>query len=120
MENHSPAIQICQPAQELVENCPGVNGDEIGHGKSHRFAFIWVSSSVSAFSGDNPSKINSDNSVNLLPIERILLKENEPLRNELEEFISCIQTRKNPLTDHQEAVNVQKVMQIIEEKLQRN
>ncbi len=68
----------------------------------------------------NPSNINLDNSINILPIENIILKKNEPLRNELEEFISCIQTRKKPLTDHQEAVNVQYVMQIIEEKLQRN
>ena len=68
----------------------------------------------------NPSTINSDYSINLLPIEKIILTENEPLRNELEEFINCIQSRKKPLTDHLEAVNVQNVMQIIEEKLQRN
>ena len=68
----------------------------------------------------NPSTIESDNSINILPVEKIILKENEPLRNELKEFISCIQSRKKPLTDHLEAVNVQNVMQIIEEKLQRN
>lgn len=68
----------------------------------------------------NPSTINSDNSINMLPVEKIILKENEPLRNELEEFINCIQSRKKPLTDHQEAVTVQNVMQIIEEELQRN
>ena len=68
----------------------------------------------------NPSTIKSDNSINVLPVEKIILKENEPLRNELEEFISCIQSRKKPLTDHLEAVNVQNIMQIIEEKLQRN
>ena len=68
----------------------------------------------------NPSTINSDNSINLLPIEKISLTENEPLRNELEEFINCIQSRKKPLTDHLEAVNVQNVMQIIDEELQRN
>ncbi len=68
----------------------------------------------------NPSNINLDNSINILPIEKIILKENEPLRNELEEFIRCIQSRKKPLTDHQEAINVQNVMQIIEEKLQKN
>ena len=68
----------------------------------------------------NPSTIKSDNSIDILPVEKIILKENEPLRNELEEFISCIQSRKKPLTDHLEAVNVQNIMQIIEEKLQRN
>ena len=67
----------------------------------------------------NPSTINSDNSINISPIENIILKENEPLRNELEEFIICIQSRKIPLTDHREAVTVQNIMQKIEEKLQR-
>ena len=68
----------------------------------------------------NPSTIKSDNSINILPVEKIILKENEPLRNELKEFISCIQSRKKPLTDHLEAVNVQNIIQIVEEKLQRN
>ena len=67
----------------------------------------------------NPSTINSDNSINIAPIEKIIIKKNEPLRNELEEFISCIQSRKIPLTDHREAVTVQNIMQKIEEKLQR-
>ena len=67
----------------------------------------------------NPSTINSNNSIKRAPIENIILKENEPLRNELEEFVSCIQSRKIPLTDHMEAVNVQNIMQKIEEKLQR-
>jgi UDP-2-acetamido-3-amino-2,3-dideoxy-glucuronate N-acetyltransferase len=67
----------------------------------------------------NPSTINLDNSINIAPIENIILQENEPLRNELEEFISCIQSRKIPLTDHKEAFTVQNIMQTIEEKLQR-
>ena len=67
----------------------------------------------------NPSIINSDNSINVEPVEEIILEENEPLRNELEEFIRCIQSRKKPLTDHKEAVSVQNIMQIIEKKLQK-
>ena len=66
----------------------------------------------------DPSSINSDNSIDILPIEKIALRESEPLKNELKEFISCIQARKKPLTDHQEAVNVQNVMQMIEKELQ--
>ena len=65
----------------------------------------------------NPSIINSDNSIKVEPVEEIILEENEPLRSELEEFIRCIQSGKKPLTDHKEAVNVQNIMQIIEEKL---
>ena len=68
----------------------------------------------------NPSSINTDNSIKIIPVEKIILKENEPLRNELEEFIKCLHSRKNPLTDHNEAVNVQTVMQVIETKLKKN
>ena len=68
----------------------------------------------------DPSIINSDNSIKVAPVEYIILKKNEPLKNELEEFINCIYSRKNPLTDHIEAMNVQSVMQIIEEKLQKS
>ena len=67
----------------------------------------------------NSSIINSDNSIDVGHIEEIILEENEPLRNELVEFIRCIQSRKKPLTDHKEAVSVQNVMQIIEKKLQK-
>tara|TARA_B100001093_G_scaffold470697_1_gene492364 strand:- start:289 stop:1248 length:960 start_codon:yes stop_codon:yes gene_type:complete len=68
----------------------------------------------------NPSTINSDNSICIGPNKNIILQENEPLRNELEEFIICIQSRKSPLTDHTEAVTVQNIMQKIEEKLKKN
>ena len=105
-----------------------INCDWMCPYKEHRFSVIGSEGSLvfddtvewSKKLQYNPSTINSDNSINIQPVEKIILKENEPLRNELKEFISCIQSRKKPLTDHLEAVNVQSIMQIIEEKLQRN
>ena len=104
-----------------------INCDWMCPYKEHRFSIIGSKGSL-VFDDTqewskklyyNPSTINSNNSINIAPIENITLQENEPLRNELEEFVSCIQSRKIPLTDHREAVTVQNIMQKIEEKLQR-
>ena len=65
----------------------------------------------------NPSTINPDNSIKIAKTEKISVNENEPLKNELEEFINSIKSRKSPLTDHEEAINVQIVMEMIEKKL---
>ena len=65
----------------------------------------------------NPSIINQDNSIDFYPLEKIYVDENEPLKNELQKFIDSIQTRKNPLTDHKEALKVQTVMEMIDKKL---
>ena len=65
----------------------------------------------------NPSIINQDNSIDYCPLENIYVVENEPLKNELQEFINSIQTRKNPLTDHKEALNVQTILEMIDNKL---
>jgi UDP-2-acetamido-3-amino-2,3-dideoxy-glucuronate N-acetyltransferase len=67
----------------------------------------------------NPSYINTDNSITSIPLKKISVVPNEPLKSELEEFINCINSRQSPLTDHKEAINVQTVMEMIEEKLKR-
>ena len=67
--------------------------------------------------GYNPSFINHDNTITTIPLQKINVEPNEPLKTELEEFIKCINSRESPLTDHREAVNVQTVMEMIEEKL---
>ena len=67
--------------------------------------------------GYNPSFINHDNTITTIPLQKMNVEPNEPLKTELEEFIKCINSRKSPLTDHREAVNVQTVMEMIEEKL---
>ena len=67
--------------------------------------------------GYNPSFINHDNTITTIPLQKINVEPNEPLKTELEEFIKCVNSRESPLTDHREAVNVQTVMEMIEEKL---
>ena len=65
----------------------------------------------------NPSYINADNTITSISVKKISVVPNEPLKSELEEFINCINSRQSPLTDHKEAINVQTVMEMIEEKL---
>ena len=65
----------------------------------------------------NPSYINADNTITSIPVKKISVVPNEPLKSELKEFIKCIDSRQSPLTDHKEAINVQTVMEMIEEKL---
>jgi len=67
--------------------------------------------------GYNPSFINHDNTITTIPLQKMNVEPNEPLKTELEEFIKCINSKESPLTDHREAVNVQTVMEMIEEKL---
>ena len=45
------------------------------------------------------------------------LKEEQPLKKELENFLYCIKTNTQPLTNHEEALMVQKVMTMIDEDI---
>ena len=65
----------------------------------------------------NPSFVTSKNTIEHLPIEKIKIQANEPLKSELKEFINCIYSRKSPLTDHNEAMKVQTVMDMIDKKI---
>ena len=65
----------------------------------------------------NPSFVTTKNTIKTLPIEKIKIQENEPLKSELKEFINCIYARKSPLTDHKEAVKVQTVIDMIDKKI---
>ena len=68
----------------------------------------------------NPSFITCKNSIVASPIEKIKIQENEPLKAELVEFLDCLYSRKNPLTDQIEAVKVQTVMDMIDKKILEN
>ena len=102
-----------------------INCDWMCPYKEHRFSVIGTNGSLifddtREWSNKlifNPSIINQDNSIDFYPLEKINVDKNEPLKNELQEFISSIQNRKNPLTDHKEALNVQTVMEMIDKKL---
>ena len=102
-----------------------INSDWMSPYKEHKFSIIVTKGSLifddtKTWSEKllyNPSIVTSKNSIINAPIEKIEIQENEPLKSELKEFIDCIYSRKSPLTDHQEAVKVQTVMDMIDKKI---
>ena len=101
-----------------------INSDWMCPYKEHKFSIIGTKGSL-IFDDTknwsekllyNPSFVTSKNTIEFLPIEKIKVEENEPLKSELKEFIDCLYSRKSPLTDHQEAVKVQTVIDMIVKK----
>ena len=104
-----------------------LNNDWMCPYKEHRFSIIGTKGSL-IFDDTkewndklyfNPSTIKSDNTISFFPATRIIVKQNEPLKSELEEFIKAMHSRKNPITNHEEAINVQTVMEMIENNLEK-
>ena len=102
-----------------------INSDWMCPYKEHKFSVIGTKGSL-IFDDTkkwsekllyNPSFITSKNSIVPGPVEKIKIQENEPLKSELEEFLECLYSRKNPLTDQKEAVKVQTVMDMIDKKI---
>ncbi len=102
-----------------------INSDWMCPYKEHKFSVIGTKGSLifddtktwSEKLVYNPSFITSKNTIEPLPIEKIKIQANEPLKSELKEFINCIYSRKSPLTDHNEAMKVQTVMDMIDKKI---
>ena len=65
----------------------------------------------------NPSYLNKKNEVVYKPNISITIQEEEPLKKEMESFLNCIHHGDTPITDINEAINVQIVLEIIEKKL---
>ena len=105
-----------------------INSDWMCPYKEHKFSVVGTNGSLifddtkpwSEKLHYNPSFIKSDNSIENATVEKIRVKENEPLKCELEEFINCFYSRKSPFTDHTEAVKVQTVMDMIDKKILEN
>ena len=105
-----------------------INSDWMCPYKEHKFSVIGTKGSLifddtKTWSEKllyNPSFVTSKNEIETLPIEKIKIKENEPLKSELKEFIDCVLSRKRPLTDDKEAVKVQTVMDMIDKKILDN
>ncbi len=102
-----------------------INSDWMCPYKEHKFSIIGSKGSL-IFDDTknwsekllyNPSFITTKNTIKTLPIEKIEVQENEPLKSELKEFIDCVYSRKSPLTDHKEAVKVQTVIDMIDKKI---
>ena len=102
-----------------------INSDWMCPYKEHKFSVIGTKGSLifddtKTWSEKllyNPSFVTSKNEIEVLPIEKIKIQENEPLNSELKEFIDCVLSRKRPLTDDREAVKVQTVMDMIDKKI---
>lgn len=105
-----------------------LNSDWMCPYKEHRFSVIGSKGSL-IFDDTkdwnnklefNPSTINLDNTINYLPSNSLIIEKNEPLKKELETFVNSIKSRKSPITNYEEALNVQKVMEMIEINLDKN
>ena len=65
----------------------------------------------------NPSYLNKNNEVVYKPNISIAVQEEEPLKKEIESFLKCIEYNDKPITNIKEAINVQIVLDMIENKL---
>ena len=102
-----------------------INSDWMCPYKEHKFSVIGTKGSLifddtKTWSEKllyNPSFVTTKNRIETLPIEKIKIQKNEPLKSELKEFIDCICSKKRPLTDHKEALKVQTVINMIDKKI---
>ena len=105
-----------------------INSDWISPYKEHRFSVL--GSNGSLIFDDvkdwpekliyNPSIINKNKKITYKPQIAINVKKHEPLKQEIEAFLQCVENKQTPLTDIEEALNVQIVLNMIEEKLKED
>ena len=102
-----------------------LNSDWISPYKEHRFSVF--GSNGSLIFDDlrdwpeklifNPSSVNFDKKITQKPLTAIHVTKHEPLKQEIEAFFNCVVNKETPTTDIEEALNVQIVLSMIEEKL---
>ena len=102
-----------------------INSDWISPYKEHRFSVL--GSNGSLIFDDvkdwpekliyNPSLINNDKKITYKPEIPIHTKKHEALKQEIEAFLQCVENKETPFTNIEEALNVQIVLNMIEEKL---
>ena len=102
-----------------------LNMDWISPYKEHRFSVFGTKGSL-IFDDTrewktklifNPSYLNKKKEVVYKPNVSIAVQEEEPLKNEIESFLKCIEYNDMPITNIKEAINVQIVLDMIENKL---
>ena len=102
-----------------------LNSDWISPYKEHRFSVFGTKGSL-IFDDTrewktklifNPSYLNKKNEVVYKPNISIAVQEEEPLKKEIESFLKCIEYNDKPITNIKEAINVQIVLDMIENKL---
>ena len=105
-----------------------INSDWISPYKEHRFSVL--GSNGSLIFDDvkdwpkkliyNPSLIDKNKKITYKPEIAINVKKHEPLKQEVEAFLQCVENEETPLTNIEEALNVQIVLNMIEEKLKED
>ena len=102
-----------------------LNADWISPYKEHRFSVLGSKGSLIFDDNQdwgkklcfNPSVIDRKHNIIYGDNKFINLTKEEPLKKELESFISCIKNDKLPITNYMEALNVQKIMENIDKKI---
>ena len=102
-----------------------INSDWISPYKEHRFSVLGSNGSLifddvkdwSKKLTYNPSIINDDKRISYKPEMAMYVEKHEPLKQEIEAFLQCVSNKEIPITDIQEGLNVQIVLNMIEKKL---
>ena len=102
-----------------------INSDWISPYKEHRFSVLGSKGSLifddtKDWSNKliiNPSYINKERKIIYKPEKAIAVLNEEPLKKEIEMFLQCIKKTHKPITDIDEAINVQVVLDMIDKEL---
>ena len=102
-----------------------INSDWMSPYKEHRFSVYGKKGSL-IFDDTkcwdkklcfNPSTIKKNLTINRKQDSFISFKNEQPLKKEIKSFINCIIKNKQPMTNHEEALKVQKVISMIEKQI---
>ena len=105
-----------------------INSDWISPYKEHRFSVLGSKGSL-IFDDTkdwpnkliiNPSYLNKEKKIIYKPEKAIAVLNEEPLKKEIETFLQCVKKNHKPITDIDEAINVQVVLDMIEKELKEN
>jgi len=102
-----------------------INSDWMSPYKEHRFSVLGSKGSLifddtKDWSNKliiNPSYINKERKIIYKPEKAIAVLNEEPLKKEIEMFLQCIKKTHKPITDIDEAINVQVVLDMIDKEL---
>ena len=102
-----------------------INSDWISPYKEHRFSVLGSKGSL-IFDDTkdwpnklvlNPSYLNKEKKIIYKPEKTIPIVNEEPLKKEVETFLKCVERTHKPITNIDEGINVQIVLDMIDKKL---
>ena len=104
-----------------------INSDWISPYKEHRFSVLGSKGSL-VFDDTrdwsnkliiNSSYLNKEKKIIYKPERTIAISNEEPLKKEIETFLKCVEKSYKPITDIDEAINVQIVLDMIDKELKQ-